>query len=319
MNHLEVESKKDKDNADVNKKKGDAYMKTSCITCKFKPNYDDAIPFYKTAADQYHGQNKIKEEVYCREKLVDCFHNLNSEWEEGNEYNKVANLQVKNLQDYNAALITIQNAYNAFFIKGEYKYAIDSVTKLSEKFLEVQEIPYTEKCLKIAFEGVLTVFHSIASRPDEPTDFLYSAISRYMAINFKLNQIDNIVDSADKLIKVIEPYETNKSQVANMYGYYLIGLMLKGNRNAFNEVALKAKTGLEYQESLIISNIESLYENLNHLNEMEYKNNVRELEYDNEVNKYLLNLFQKNKEQHKIDNKEIEIKVVEEIDEDDYR
>jgi hypothetical protein len=320
MNNLEIDTslkKGGKDDTMINKQKGDAYVKTSCIMCKFKPNYEDAIPFYKLAADGFHGQNNIKEEIYCREKLAVCFRNLVSEWEEGNEYNKIAVLQVKNLQDYNAALQTIQNAYNSFFIKGEYKYSIDCVTKLSEKFIELNETAFAEKCLKMAFEGVLTVFHSIASKPDEPTDFLYSAINRYMAINFKLNKIDTIVDSADKLIKVIEPYETSKSQVANMYGYHLIGLMLKEDKVAFGDVAAKAKGSLDYREAMMISNVENMYENLCNLNEMQFKNNVRELEYDHEVGKYLLNLFKDRKEKNKIESKDIEIKVIEEMD--DYR
>jgi hypothetical protein len=319
MKKFEIDNttKKSKNDAMLDKQKGDSYIKTSCIMCKFKPNFEDAIPFYKTAADQFHTQTNFKEEIYCREKLAFCFRSLTSEWEEGNEYNKIAVIQVKNLQDYNTALQTIHNAYNSFFIKGEYKYSIDCVTKLSQTFMELNEVAFAEKCLKMAFEGVLTVFHSIASKPEEPTDFLYGAINRYMAISFRLNKIDCIIESAEKLVKVTEPYETNKSQVANMYGYYLIGLMLKEDKVAFGDVAAKAKSGLEYREAKIISNVESMYENLISLNEMQFKNNVIELEYDHEVSKYLLNLFKERKEKNKIESKDIEIKVVEELD--DYR
>jgi hypothetical protein len=324
MSTLEIENpkKKQKDQANTNKERGDSYIKTSCMMCKFKPNFEDAIPFYKSAADEYHAQNNFKEEIYCREKLVVCFRSLTSEWEEGNEYNKIANVQVINLQDYSGAVQTIQNAHNSFFIKGEYKFAIDSVTKLANKLMEINEITYAEKCLKIAFESVLTVFHSIASKPDEPTDFLYKAIEKYMALNFKLNKIDNVIESAEKLIKVIEPYEADKELVANIYGYYLLGLMIKDNKELFNDTAAKGKASADYKEYAIINNFENIYDNLVSQNETMFKRNVRDLSYDHEVHKYLLNLFQIRKGQTslheaKVNANDIEIKVVDDLD--DYR
>ena len=61
-------------------------LQTSCLNCRFNPDYLDAIPYFKKAADIFHGCGKFEKEINSREKLVKCFNNEKSFWEEGNEY-----------------------------------------------------------------------------------------------------------------------------------------------------------------------------------------------------------------------------------------
>jgi tetratricopeptide (TPR) repeat protein len=301
------------------KAEGDNEIKTSCIMCKFKPNYLDAVSSYISAADKFHNLQEYKEEIYCREKLVLCHRNLESEWEEGNEYDKIAKIYLFNLQDFPKAMQSVQNAHNAFFTKGEYKNAIDCVNKLSTKFADMGEDSYVEKCLVIAFEAVLMVFHTIATKPEEPTDFIYDAINNYFSILFKLDQIDNVIQSAEKVIKVVEPYESDKSNVGNMYGYLLMGLMLKNEKIKFDTICSTVKGNLEYRSAESVYFVENIYDAIINFKEEEFKDNVRRLEYNNEIIKYLHKYYKSYKETNeKVKDDDIIVEVVQKDDLDNY-
>jgi hypothetical protein len=43
------------------------YLTTSCIKCRYNPNYLDAIPFFKKAAEVYRGCGQFEKEVQSRE------------------------------------------------------------------------------------------------------------------------------------------------------------------------------------------------------------------------------------------------------------
>ena len=90
------------------------YLQTSCIKCRFKPNYLDAIPFLKKAAEIYRGCGNFEREVETRELLVRCFKEEQSFWEEGNEYQKMCQAQINQLKKIPEAKISIINAFNAF-------------------------------------------------------------------------------------------------------------------------------------------------------------------------------------------------------------
>lgn len=305
--------------ADRYKAEGDNEISTSCIFCKFKPNYLDAVPSYISAADKYHAMGNFTEEIYCREKLTICHRNLQSEWEEGNEYDKIAKIYCFNLKDYQKAFQNVQNAHNAFFTKGEYKNAIDCVNKISMKFSECGEDLFAEKCLKIAFEAILMVFHTIASKPDEPTDFMYDAINNYFSIKFKFDKIDEVIESSEKVIKVVEPYESDKSLVGHLYGYTLIGLMIKSEKEKFSNLGQTVKMSLDYRAYEPVTLVERIYEAMINQNDEEFKDNVRSLEYNNDVIKYIHNFYKQYKESHqKVQEDDVIVEVVQQNDIDNY-
>ena len=74
-------------------------LQTSCLKCRFTPNYADAINYFKKAADVYHGCGKFEKEITTREKLVKCFKNEKSYWEEGNEYEKNIKSTIKSIKE----------------------------------------------------------------------------------------------------------------------------------------------------------------------------------------------------------------------------
>ncbi len=47
--------------------RGLEYLQTSCIKCRYKPNYLDAIPFFKKAAELFRGCGQFEKEIQTRE------------------------------------------------------------------------------------------------------------------------------------------------------------------------------------------------------------------------------------------------------------
>jgi len=68
--------------------KGVNYLKTSCLKCRFKPEYISAIPYLKTSADEFHNCNNFEKELEARQSLITCFQKEESFWEEAKEYEK---------------------------------------------------------------------------------------------------------------------------------------------------------------------------------------------------------------------------------------
>ena len=61
--------------ANENYKEGSEYLKTSCLKCRFNPDYSSAISYFKVAADKFHNCGDFQKEIETREKLVKCFKN----------------------------------------------------------------------------------------------------------------------------------------------------------------------------------------------------------------------------------------------------
>ena len=53
--------------------KGINYLKTSCLKCRFNPDYTSAIPYLKSAADEFHNSSNFQKEIEARHNLTNCF------------------------------------------------------------------------------------------------------------------------------------------------------------------------------------------------------------------------------------------------------
>lgn len=288
--------------AKTHRSRGDSEIKTSCITCKFKPNCEDAIPFYTQAAEIYHGASAWNDEIYCRDKLTFCYHTLKSLWEEGNEREKVAFIYLDKLDNKDMAYKWIQNAYLCFFQQGEYKDAVNALKKLGQLYLEKDDLEYAEKCLKGAYEAFLQVFHTLATKKDEPYDFLYAALDIYLSILHRNNKVKLANESCQNVIKVIEQFEEKKTKIIHVYGLYLLGLIIVEDDNNFNVQAEAAKnTADKISDRRFIENIDSLYECIRDCNENQFGDCMIEInvDYPIEVTKKLNEIFLSRKKMKK--------------------
>lgn len=281
-------------NARLKRQMGDSEIQTGCLICKFKPNCEDAIPFYVEAAEAFHGAKLLKDELYCREKLAYCYRVLNSEWEEGNEHEKIAYIYLNGLDNQEAAWKAIQNAYNSYFKKAEYKDAVNSVKKLGELYKARDSLDHAEKCLKIAYEAFLQTFHTFATKNDEPYEFLYVALDVYLAILVKMMKFKTAIETCDNAIKASEQFEENTDKLLHIYGFALFTCIVSDDNSTFKSIVESAKNKCKnYSDTKWINNIEKLDEAIQGVNEHQFIDCMIEIDtvYPIEITKKLNEAF----------------------------
>ena len=216
--------------------RGNDLITTSCLRCRFKPSYIDAIPLFKNAAEKFHGLGKYDEEICCRLKLTECFRGMQSPWEEGNEYDKMAQVYLKQLNRPLDAFNTVCNCHNSFVVAREFESSIKVIAKISNEFYERKEIEYAERLLKIGFDCILKYFHVLIFDKEASHSSIYRLIEQYIDILYFLNKIDEATESAEKIIKVMENEEEDKSKVIHCYCIMMIGFIILGKETEYYKI-----------------------------------------------------------------------------------
>ena len=139
--------------------KGINCLKTSCLKCRFNPDFTSAIPYLKTASDEFHACNNYEKEIESRHHLITCFQKEESFWEEGKEHEKISYIYLTKLKSYQEAYDSIECAYNAYIKNHSYEDGIKCLMKASDSFLEEEKEQEAEKCLDFAFEGIKKYYH----------------------------------------------------------------------------------------------------------------------------------------------------------------
>ena len=222
-------------------------IQTSCIKCRCKPNYLDAIPYFKKAAEVYRGCGQYEKEVQTREKLVLCFNNEKSYWEEGNEYQKMCKTQITNLKKVEEAYISIINSFNSFAGNRTYDDGIKALTKASNDFIDNGSKEEAEKILDFAFQGIEKYFHVITMNEDESHPYIYESIDKYIDLLYdreKFNKSAEISEKCAELLKQEKPDE--KSLICKYYGYWALSEIMKKNKKKFQEVVEK---GMDFEKN----------------------------------------------------------------------
>jgi hypothetical protein len=304
------------------RKRGDAELKTSCICCKFKPSCDEAIPFYSQAADMYKGAGMFNDELYCREKLIFCFRYTKSPEEEGIEYGKISKIYLTRLNNLELGFNNLQNAYRSYFSKAEYESAIKLAYDIGDIYnTDKNEIDYAEKSYKIAYDGMLQVFHDVVTRKKDPKEFLYRALNKYLAILIKNNKVRIAIESCEEALKVIEPVEEDKSRVVETYGFLLLALIVNEEDIKFREKVDTAKSQCRKNADYrLVGNIERLFDSIKEGNEKGFSDCMIEVnsEYPVDLCKKLATLFNNSKNKRKPSGDERDSHVVVMASEEGY-
>ena len=148
-------------------------LQTSCLNCRFSPSYLDAIPYFKKAADIFHGCGKFEKEINSREKLVKCFNNQKSFWEEGNEYEKICKTQLNQLKLVTEAYNSIINSFHAYASNRSYDDGIKALTKSSNEFIDSGNEQVATKILAFAFEGIDKYYHVLTLNNEDSHHYIY--------------------------------------------------------------------------------------------------------------------------------------------------
>ena len=197
-------------------------LQTSCIKCRCYPNYLDAIPYFKKAADVYHGCGKFEKEASARDKLVKSFQNIRSYREEGNEYEKLSKLQLNQLKEVEDAQNSI---INEFIDTGNQKEAI--------------------KILEFAFIGIDKYYHILTLNKEESHNYIYECIDKYIDLLFSENEYKKSAEISLKASQLLEREQKDEKRlICKYYGFQAISELLNKEDEKYKE---SVKKGKEYE------------------------------------------------------------------------
>ena len=233
--------------ANNNYKEAMKYFKSSCFKCRFKPDYMSAIPYFKLAADGYHGCKNFEKEIETRKQLVKCFENERSNWEEANEYEKMSKVQLNQLKSPSDAYNSLEKAFHSYVNDNKYSYAIKALHKSSDNFIESGNKTEAEKVLAFAFEGINKYYHVITLDKSDSHEYIYDCIDKYIDLLFSENDYKKAAEVSKKTTKLIEKdNEKEKEMISKYYAIEAIAELLDKQEDKYNksiEKGMKVKEG----------------------------------------------------------------------------
>lgn len=266
------------DNAEYNKSQGEEEIKTSCIFCKYKPNYADAIPSFRKAADQYHGLRDWDQEIYCRIRLALCFKETNSLWEEGNEYQKIAFVQLNQQSKKEEALNNIQLAHQCFYNAHEYDSSIKCLIKMSFEYRNRSESDYAEKTLKVAYDIILKIYHVISLSNNDDVTYVFELMDAYFELLVQNNNANKMISVAETFITLLKEDSKNKKQISHVYGIILCSYLINSDMDSYSNLYTKIEAD-DYDND-DIRHVDEIKRCLETLNEKEFKSAMIDLQGD---------------------------------------
>ena len=222
-------------------------LQTSCIKCRCNPNYLDAIPYFKKAVDVYHGCGKFEKEVATREKLVKCFRNERSFWEEGNEYEKISKIQLNQLKKIDDAQNSIINSFHAYASNRSYDDGIKALTKSSNDFIDSGNNEEAIKILEFAFEGIDKYYHILTLNKEESDHYIYECIDKYIDLLFGEEEYEKSAEISEKSAEMIKKdKKEEKRLICKYYGFQAISELLNKKEDKYQNTVEK---GMEFEEN----------------------------------------------------------------------
>ena len=223
------------------------FLQTSCIKCRFTPCYLDAIPYFKKAADTYHGCGNFEKEITTREKLAKCFNSCKSFWEEGNEYEKICKTQLNQLKSPSDAYNSIINSFHAYACNRSYDDGIKALTKSSNDFIESGNKEEAIKILEFAFQGIDKYYHVLTLNDDESHHYIYECIDKYIDLLFSQEEYDKSAEIAKKSLELIKKEKKNEKRlICKYYGFQSIAELLGKKGDNYQDTLQK---GREFEEN----------------------------------------------------------------------
>ena len=246
--------------------KGINCLKTSCLKCRFNPDFTSAIPYLKTASDEFHACNNYEKEIESRHHLITCFQKEESFWEEGKEHEKISYIYLTKLKSYQEAYDSFECAYNAYIKNHSYEDGIKCLMKASDSFLEEEKEQEAEKCLDFAFEGIKKYYHVMTMNENDNSKYIYDCIDKYIDFNFGKEKYKKCISIAKKSVDLIKSEKKDDINLLDKYyGLQALGEILDKQDNKYNETIDKGMkynndpSGLCYKINYLLSKIKNGY------------------------------------------------------------
>ena len=287
--------------ANENYNEGSNYLKTSCLKCRFEPDYSSAIPCFKIAADKFHSCSDFQKEIETREKLVKCFKSEKSFWEEGNEYEKMSKIQLNQLKSPSDSYNSIENAFNAYVNDNKYDYAIKSLLKSSENFMDNENKNEAEKALSLGFEGINKYYDVITLDKNEDYSYVNDCLEKYIDLLYKNGNYKKGADISKKSAELIEKENKNENKIiGKFYTYEAIGELLQKKEDKYKN-AINKGMDFENNSNGLSNKVNKLIELVNEKNKDNEKT-ISSVFYDinNKIPNSLLKMLNKYIQENKI-------------------
>ena len=197
--------------------KGINCLKTSCLKCRFNPDFTSAIPYLKTASDEFHACNNYEKEIESRHHLITCFQKEESFWEEGKEHEKISYIYLTKLKSYQEAYDSFECAYNAYIKNHSYEDGIKCLMKASDSFLEEEKEQEAEKCLDFAFEGIKKYYHVMTMNESDNSKYIYDCIDKYIDFNFGKEKYKKCISISKKSVDLIKSEKKDEINLLDKY------------------------------------------------------------------------------------------------------
>ena len=246
--------------------KGINCLKTSCLKCRFNPDFTSAIPYLKTASDEFHACNNYEKEIESRHHLITCFQKEESFWEEGKEHEKISYIYLTKLKSYQEAYDSFECAYNAYIKNHSYEDGIKCLMKASDSFLEEEKEQEAEKCLDLAFEGIKKYYHVMTMKESDNSKYIYDCIDKYIDFNFGKEKYKKCISISKKSVDLIKSEKKDEINLLDKYyGLQALGEILDKQDNKYNETIDKGmkynndSSGLCYKINYLLSKIKNGY------------------------------------------------------------
>ena len=302
--------------------KGKNYLKTSCLKCRFNPDYTSAIPYLKSAADEFHNCKNFEKEIEARHNLTTCFEKEESFWEEGKEHEKISKIYLTQLKSPSDALNSIESAFISYNKNHSYEDGIKALMKASENFIENENEKEGGKCLETAFEGIKKYYHVMTMNENESHIYIYDCVDKYIDFLFGKENYKMSREVAKKISELIKSEKSDEIILLDKYyGIKAISEILDKQDNKFKDTIGKGMN-VNIEENGLCNRINFLLEKLKENNKDNDKiimNNVYEIsaKVPNNVYKKLYRYVQENKkyEEDTINNEKNKLT---DFDDDDF-
>ena len=280
--------------------KGVNYLKTSCLQCRFKPEYMSAIPYLKSSADEFHNSGNFEKEIEARKNLIMCFQNEKSYWEEGKEYEKMSKLYLNQLKSPSDSYKSIESAYDSYNKNHSYEDGIKALTRASDNFIENENENEGEKCLETAFEGIQKYYHVMTMDENESQMYIYDCIDKYINCLYGKEKYKKSIEISKKTAELIKKEKSNEIILLDKYyGLKAISEILDKQDNKYKDT-LEKGMNVNIDESGLCNRVNNLMNKIKENNNEEDKsimNHVYEIsaKVPNNVYKKLYKYVEDNK------------------------
>jgi hypothetical protein len=278
-------------------------LTTSCLKCRFTPDYLGAITLLQKSAETFHGNSKFEEEILCRQRLTFCFRSIKSFWEEGNEYEKIAKIYVNLLKDDKNSLASISNAQIAFKLGKNYDSGLKAIKNMSLIYIEKNNYNYAEKILNIGFGCIKETYHILLlKKKTDDINFIYEIVNYLIECLCFLNDFQKAInDLKDFILLIKNNTQDEKKHLMHFYGSLLILLLCNNEIDDYLNYLNIAKNESESKEDLIY-NIEKIYQSIEEKDEQKARKNLKDitLEFSTNVSKQIVNTVNANFKQENL-------------------